>query len=223
MRSLCFTQQETFMHTIEWAAFRLQPGATVDALRLASQQMQAQFLSAQPGFVSRQLLALGEQRYADLVHWTSPQAAAQAMERATQHPACAAYFGLMAVDQSPLMGEVLDQHALAGAGGDKGDKQPGGLEFSRFRPLPGVSDAELAAAAARTAAGLYQGKPGFQDHLVVRNDRGEYADVVLADSAARARALCERWGTGPFHPACQDYLGLIDPSSMQIDFWQRVA
>ena len=211
------------MHTIEWAAFRLQPGVTVDALRQASQQMQAQFLSTQPGFVSRQLVALGEQRYADLVQWTTPQAAAQVMERAPQHLACAAYFGLMAAAEAPRMGEVLDQHGRPGAIGDRGDKQPGGLEFSRFRPLPGVSDAELAAAAARTAAGLYQGEPGFQDHLVVRNDRGEYADVMLADSAARARALCERWGTGPFHPACQDYLALIDPSSMQIDFWQRVA
>lgn len=220
---MSFTFQETFLHTIEWAAFRLQPGVSVDILRQASRQMQAQFLSAQPGFVLRQLLSLGEGSYADLVQWAFPQAAAQAMERAQQHPACAAYFDLMAVDQAPLMGEVLEQHGLPSTVSDSGGGQPGGLEFSRFRPLPGVSDAQLAAAAAQLAAGLYAGEPGFQGHLVVRNASGEYADVLLADSAGRARALCELWGAGPFHPACHDYLALIDPSSVQLDFWQHVA
>ncbi|MFY7974127.1 MAG: hypothetical protein ACOVOT_06850 [Rubrivivax sp.] len=211
------------MRTIEWAAFRLQSGVTLDTLRQASLQMQDQFLSVQPGFVSRHLLSLGDGHCADLVQWASPLAAEQALERAPQHPACLAYFELMAVDQSPLMGEVLQQHGGLDTGNDTGGGQPGGLEFSRFRPLPGVGHAQLAAAAAQMAASLYAGEPGFQGHLVVCNDKGEYADVLLADSAARARELCDLWRSNPPPAACQDYLALIDPSSVQLDFWQRVA
>jgi hypothetical protein len=85
-----------------------------------------------------------------------------------------------------------------------------------------VHDSQLLAAAAKMSAKLYMGEPGYHAHFLVRNDSGEYADVVLADSAARARSLCARWGTGPFHPACEDYLNLIDPQTIQIDFWERL-
>lgn len=211
------------MHTTEWAAFRLQAGATVEALRQASQQMQAQFLDAQPGFVSRQLLDLGEGGFADLVVWASAQAAKEMMDKAPQHPACQAYFALMQVDQSPSIGVVVEQNGKPPHEPAARELQPGGLEFSRFRALPGVRDSQLVAAAAKMSNSLYLGEPGYQGHFLVRNDSAEYADVVLADTAARARSLCERWGTGPYHPACEDYLALIDPQSVQLDFWQRVS
>ena len=211
------------MHTTEWAAFRLQAGATVEALRHASQQMQAQFLDAQPGFVSRQLLDLNEGGFADLVVWASPQAAKEMMDKALRHPACQAYFALMQVDQAPSISVVVEQYGTPPYEPAAREPQPGGLEFSRFRALPGVQESQLLAAAAKMSNGLYAGKPGYYGHFLVRNDNADYADVVLADSAARARSLCALWGSGPVHPACKDYLALIDPQSMQLDFWQRVS
>jgi hypothetical protein len=127
------------------------------------------------------------------------------------------------VDTVPLIGAVLEQHGMPPAQLLGRELQLGGLEFSTFRPLLGVEDSQLAAAAAKMATRLYSGESGYQSHFVVRNDSGEYADVVLADSAARARSLCDRWGSGPFHPACDEYLALIDPHSIKLDFWQRLA
>ncbi|MEG1456279.1 MAG: hypothetical protein RSC66_12000, partial [Comamonas sp.] len=73
------------------------------------------------------------------------------------------------------------------------------------------------------AQGLYAQEPGFIEHMVLRNAAGLYADVVLASDAEQARHLCGKWGQGPFEPACEPYLALIDPASAQLDFWQRVV
>lgn len=206
--------------TIEWAEFRLRPGVHEDQLLAAAQAMQQQFLDRQPGHLSRELLALGQGRYADLVRWQSPEAATAAMAQAAQCPACAAYFQLMQVDRPPAMGQPLLRQEVRAAA-------PQGLEFSLFRLRPGASEQALAAAARRMADGLYRGEPGFVQHLVVRSDAGQdaglYADVVLADSAQRARHLCGKWGQGPFDPACRDYLELIAPESVRLQFWDRVA
>lgn len=99
----------------------------------------------------------------------------------------------------------------------------GGMEFSTFQLKPGTDASRLASAAREMAAALYEDEPGFLAHAVVCNDAGLYADVVLADTQERARFLCDKWGQGPYHPACVDYLALIDPSSVQLAFWRTVA
>lgn len=208
---------------IEWAEFRLRPGVGEDQLLAAAQAMQQQFLDRQDGHLSRELVALGAGRYADLVRWQSRAAADAAVAQAAQCPACAAYFGLMQVERPPAMGRPVLGHGGAAA-------PVQGLEFSLFRLRPGASEQALASAARRMTDGLYRGEPGFMGHMVVRSadgpegaEPGLYADVLLADSAARARHLCGKWGQGPFHPACLDYLDLIDPESARLQFWDRVA
>lgn len=94
-------------HTIEWAEFSLQPHATEQALLDASAVLQRDFLDAQPGFVARQLLKLSEGHYADLVTWTTSEAAHAAMQNASAAPACKGYFSLMRVDAAPRTGEML--------------------------------------------------------------------------------------------------------------------
>lgn len=206
------------MHAIEWAEFSLRPGVTHAELVEAAAAMQQQFLDNQRGYVSRQLLAIGPDRYADLVTWRSRDAADAAIARAGEYSACRDYFALLRVDTQPVHGVPLFAHGTAAAA-------PPGMEFYLFRLRPGVDEAGLAKAANHMAAHLYAGEPGFQAHMVMRSadDPHLFADVILADSAERARALCGKWGQGPFHPACMEYLQLIEPESVQLQFWQRVA
>lgn len=133
-------------------------------------------------------------------------------------PACGAYFGLTQVDAAPRTGQPV---AAYGAG-----PAWGGLEFSHFRLRAGATAAELQSAAREMAQGLYEGQPGFVEHAILHNGRGDYVDLVMADSAARAEALCQSWQSGNepggYAKACQRYLSLIEPGSMQMGFWSRV-
>lgn len=80
---------------LEWAPFQVLEGVTEAALVAASQKLQQEFLSRQPGFVRRELLRAGADRWVDLVHWQNRAAADKAMEIAHQNAACQAYFALM--------------------------------------------------------------------------------------------------------------------------------
>jgi len=98
----------------------------------------------------------------------------------------------------------------------------GGMEFAPFRLLPGVSETQLCEAVEAMVAGLYANEPGFLGHALLRGADGRYVDVVFADSAERARALCGKWGTGPFAAACLPYLRAIEPGSAELAFYDRV-
>jgi hypothetical protein len=84
--------------TIELARIRLAPGVSEAELIAASDAFQADFLARQPGFVRRELLRASAGEYADLVHWRSAADASAVMALAASSPACAAYFGVMAMD-----------------------------------------------------------------------------------------------------------------------------
>jgi heme-degrading monooxygenase HmoA len=205
-------------HTTEWAEFTLKPYATDAGLLEASAAMQRDFLDQQPGFISRQLLKLADRHYADLVTWRSQEAAHEAMGNAKHFAACGAYFGLMQVDAAPRTGQPVAAFGAAQAWG--------GLEFSHFRLRAGVTEAELQSAAREMAHGLYEGRSGFVEHAILQNGQGGYVDLVIADSAARAEALCQSWSSGHepsgYAKACQRYLSLIEPDSVQMGFWDRV-
>lgn len=207
------------MSFVEWAEFHIHPRVTEAQLVLAAQTMQTRFLSLQPGYRSRQLLALGPGHYADLVFWQDAETASKAMQAARTTPACRDYFGLLSVVRPIGLGTPVweDRPVHAAHPGI------GGLEFSLFTLVPGATEHSLAQAASQMARGLYDHEPGFIEHMVVRNSTGLYADVVLASDAERARDLCGKWGQGPFAPACQDYLALIEPASVRLEFWSRVA
>ncbi|THU05196.1 hypothetical protein E9531_01170 [Lampropedia puyangensis] len=204
------------MHTIEWAPFSLAPNATEAQLLAASAAIQP-LLQAQPAYQSRQLLKLGAGRYADMLHWRSQHEAQETLAALLDTDAFRHYFALMQTDAAPIWIEPLFTHAHTA-------KSIQGLEFSLFRLRPGISETSLMHAAQHMAASLYQGQPGFEAHMIMRNETDPtlLADVVLADSAQHARALCGRWGQGPFHPDCQDYLDMIDPTTVQLAFWSRV-
>jgi hypothetical protein len=88
-------------HVIEWAPFTVVEGTDERTLRAASEALQRHFLGKQPGFVRRELLRIDARRWVDLVVWTHPDAAAQAMKAAAASAACSAYFGLMVMPENP--------------------------------------------------------------------------------------------------------------------------
>lgn len=205
-------------HTIEWAEFALQPHVTESALLAASAAMQREFLNHQAGFIARQTLKLNDGRYADLVTWRDDESAREAMSNAVKSSACMAYFALMQVDASPRTGEPIASHDERSSWG--------GLEIGMFKARPGVNDAEVQSAAREMAQGLYEGQSGFVEHTLLHNGKGDYIDLLLADNRARAEALCGSWHStsepGGYKAACQRYLSLIDPSSVQMTFWSRL-
>jgi len=114
----------------------------------------------------------------------------------------------------------------------------GGLEFSTFRLRPGVSEAQLLAAAKRAREGLMAQQPGFLGHAVLRQEQepeqrsdaegsghGDgvgplWVDLLWADSRQRAQEICALW-VG--HPDCMDYLALIEPGSARLGFYTRLG
>jgi hypothetical protein len=81
---------------VEWAPFRLAPGAEEGALLEASEALQRDFLRHQPGFVRRELLRDADGQWVDPIVWTDHRSAMAAMTAAASSTACHAYFHLMA-------------------------------------------------------------------------------------------------------------------------------
>jgi hypothetical protein len=82
--------------TIEWAPFSLAEGVDEASLLAASEALQREFLSQQPGFVRRELLRGHGNQWVDLVYWASQEAAETAMQNVAGSPVCHRYFSLMA-------------------------------------------------------------------------------------------------------------------------------
>lgn len=89
--------------TVEWAPFSLAAGVTEATLLEASRAIQRDFLDEQDGFVRRDLLRGDGGQWIDVVHWTSRDAAARAMEIAMQSPVCQRYFQLMVGVEHPVL------------------------------------------------------------------------------------------------------------------------
>lgn len=210
---------------IEWVEFQLRAGVTDAQFCAASDAFQTAFLDLQPGYQHRALVRLGTPgNFADCVHWTGVDDMEAAMDAGKAFPECQAYFALLQVTKAPTMGKAIAQYGGAKISPAKASCAStwGGMEFSLFKPKPGVSDQALQHAAQRMANGIYRGQPGFLHHTVVKSEQGLYADVVLASTGKRAAELCASWGSGPFAEPCRGYLDMISPESVQLAFFDTL-
>lgn len=91
---------------VEWAPFELAEGVDEATLLAASEALQAEFISQQSGFISRELLKGQANQWVDIVYWNSLEEAEQAAQNAANSPVCFKYFQLM----------VGADHADPGAG-----------------------------------------------------------------------------------------------------------
>lgn len=205
-------------NTIEWAAFTLKNSVSETQLLSASDAMQREFLDQQHGFLKRDLLSFGDGQYADCVVWESREMADLAMQDAVKFSSCMHYFDLLQIAASPLHGTSLRQHQCSTSLDDFG-----GMEFSLFRLRTGAQMNQLAPAAHVLTQGLYRDEPGYLGHHIVHDGNGQFADVLFADTAVRARQMCDKWGAGPYAEACKPYLDLIDHASVSMQFWHRLT
>lgn len=89
-------EQQTDTMTVEWAPFDVLEGVSDAQLIEAANTIEQDFLSQQKGYIRRELLKGEQGKWVDLVYWSSPDLAHQAMEKASQSEACMQYFSLMA-------------------------------------------------------------------------------------------------------------------------------
>lgn len=80
---------------VELAPFSVAEGVTDERLIAASEDLQAEFLSNQKGFIRRELLRGEGREWMDLVVWADKASAAAAIENAAQSPVCFRFFELM--------------------------------------------------------------------------------------------------------------------------------
>jgi hypothetical protein len=89
---------EEFMHApiaIEVAPFTIADGIDEAQLVEASEMLEREFLSRQPGYLGRSLSRLDERRWADVVLWRDADAARAAMAHVMESPVCRRYFACM--------------------------------------------------------------------------------------------------------------------------------
>lgn len=85
---------------VELATVKLAAGKTEADLLAASNAFQTGFLSAQPGFMRRELVRKKNGEYVDVIHWRSQADADAVMAKAPSSPAVQAFFSVMDVDPS---------------------------------------------------------------------------------------------------------------------------
>lgn len=98
--------------TIEWAPFEIADDVSDTNLIQASDRLQTEFVTKQPGFIRRELLKGQNGKWVDLVFWATPEDAEHAAKSAEHSESCHHYFQLMkAVDpKDPSVGILHFSH-----------------------------------------------------------------------------------------------------------------
>ncbi len=95
--------QQSTPAIIELVVFKLVEGATTAQLTDASSGV-SEWVSAQPGFISRELFYSKESaQWVDLVRWESLEAATAASEDAMSSEQCAPMFGLIDMNETMML------------------------------------------------------------------------------------------------------------------------
>jgi hypothetical protein len=104
---------------VEWAPFRLAPGADEAALLEASDALQRRFLERQPGYLRRELLRGTDGQWADLVFWADAESVKSAMQAIDGSAECQRYFSFMLPsDPSDPTGGMLHLQRVCAYGVD---------------------------------------------------------------------------------------------------------
>ena len=94
-----------------------------------------------------------------------------------------------------------------------------GFEFGVFRLKPGVSEADMLAAAQQADKAFLSKQEGFLGHVILKGKDGSYADVGFASSQEKAEAICAQWMDNAH---TLRYLEFIEPDSVDMTFWTRI-
>jgi len=84
---------------VEMAIIKLLPGKTEQDLLRASEKFQENFVNGLKGFISRELVHVKGNEYADIVHWESMENAKAVLTQEMSSNACMEFFSLMEIDE----------------------------------------------------------------------------------------------------------------------------
>jgi hypothetical protein len=90
--------------TVEWAPFVIKSNVTKEQVINAADQVNLQFLSAQKGYIKRQLIQKSNTEFADIVHWESLADAQAAGDKVMSCKTCITYFALMDMSKAESAG-----------------------------------------------------------------------------------------------------------------------
>ncbi len=85
---------------IEMATIKLLPGKTEQDLLRASEIFQKDFVDGLKGFISRELVHVKDNEYADIVHWQCMEDAKAVLTQEMSSNACMKFFSLMEMDET---------------------------------------------------------------------------------------------------------------------------
>ncbi|MCF6259511.1 MAG: hypothetical protein L3J98_05010 [Gammaproteobacteria bacterium] len=98
---------------IEMATIKLLPGKTEQDLLRASEKFQQDFVNGLKGFISRELVHVKNNEYADIIHWQSMEDAKAVLTQEMNSDACAEFFSLMEMDEANPEAGVVHFKSLA--------------------------------------------------------------------------------------------------------------
>lgn len=98
---------------VEIATIKLLPGKTEQDLLRASEKFQRDFVSGLKGFISRELVHVKDNEYADIVRWESIEDAKAVLNQEMSSDACMEFFSLMEMDETNLEAGVSRFKSLA--------------------------------------------------------------------------------------------------------------
>lgn len=97
----------TRAETIEVVVFNLKNNVTSQQVTSAAKQMLGT-ISGWDGFISRELVKVSSEKWIDIVHWKSLEAARSAQEKALKSDVCLAFFSLIDEKQQQFYhGEIV--------------------------------------------------------------------------------------------------------------------
>lgn len=190
-------------HCLEVVAYRVEDPDRADHERRLALDKIRSF----PGFLAwTQLTGTGEAaQRVDLVAWKSEEAALSAAREVGEG---ADFAGFRAT-----IGSVASMgHYAASQPAPVGLLSGDGMEIGRFRLKAGVAEADMRTAHARMVERHLSRQPGWLGQRLVRLESGTFLDIAIADSRARAVAICNSWQG---NADCDAFLALIEPENME--------
>ncbi|WP_428025319.1 hypothetical protein [Arcobacter sp.] len=94
-----------------------------------------------------------------------------------------------------------------------------GMEFATFKLKEGVSEEKMLQIINEVDKNFLQKEEGFLGHCTLKGDSGLYADVAFATTQEKAQEICSKWLENEF---ALKYIELIDESSVNMTFWNRI-
>ncbi len=94
-----------------------------------------------------------------------------------------------------------------------------GVEIAKYKLKSPDLEAEMLEKAERLEIEFLLKQPGYLGAMILKDTDGVYTDIVFAKTAADSKAICDAWMENDF---CKSYLEMIDESSVEMRFLERL-